>query len=145
VEIGIGGGVDMSAPSSSSSDDLEKKISDVIRVEGGIIAFSMVALGFLLSAISSFNQTNIGLFQIGMIKKLCSYVPIAPTFSYSVSIVLLDVACLSTGLFSRLIRSEHRKLKLDLIVVSVFCVLTSLGLFAYVIWTLQFAFYYPTC
>lgn len=49
-----------------NSDDLEKIISDVIRVEGGIIGFSMVALGFVLNAISSFNQTNIGLLQIAV-------------------------------------------------------------------------------
>jgi uncharacterized membrane protein YuzA (DUF378 family) len=135
----------MSAPPSSSSDDLEKKISDVIRVEGGIIAFSMVALGFLLNAISSFNQTNIGLKQIGMITKLCGYVPIAPTFQYFVFIVLADVASLSTGLFSRIIPSKYSKWKLDLIVTSVFCLLISLGIFTYMIWRLQFAFYYPPC
>lgn len=134
----------MSVPPSSSSDVLEKTISDVIRVEASIIAFSMVALGFVLSAISSFNQTNIGLQQIG-IGKLCQYVPIAPTFQYFVVIVLLDVACLSTGLLSRIIRSEHFKLKRDLMHVSVFFVLASLGMFAYVIWWLQFAFYYIPC
>jgi hypothetical protein len=135
----------MSAPPSSSSDDLEKTISDVIRVEGAIIGFTMVALGFAVNAISSFNQTNIALLQAGMIKKLCSYVPIAPTFQYFVIIVLLDVACLSTGLLSRIIRSERFKLKRDLMHVSIFFVLVSLVMFAFVIWWLQFAFYYPQC
>jgi len=134
----------MSAPPSSSSDDLEKRINDIIRVEGGIIAFCMVALGFLLSAISSFNQTNIGLAQIGLIK-LCGYIPLASTFQYFVLMVIADVACLSAGLSSKIIDGKYRLWKESLLVVSVGCLILGLALFLPSVWDLRNAFFYASC
>lgn len=110
MEIGIGD-VKMPAPPSSSSDDLEKRIGDVLRVEVGIVTISMVALGILVNAISSFNQTNIGLAQVGIIPKLCQYIPLAPTFRNFIFIVMADVGSLSIGLFSRIITGKQAKRK----------------------------------
>jgi hypothetical protein len=38
---------------SEFSDDFDRKIRDVVQVEGGIIAFSLLALGLVLNAIST--------------------------------------------------------------------------------------------
>lgn len=134
----------MSSSPSSHSDSLEKTIKDVLYVEGGIIAFCMVALGFLLSAISSFNQTNIGLAQIGLIR-LCQYVPLAPTFQNFAIIVIVDVVCLSAGLFSRMAGREYHRLRGNLLALNVCLLVFSVAFFAWVVWSTQAAFYYVYC
>jgi len=131
----------MSARPSPSSDDFEKRISDVVRVEGSIIGVSMVALGFLVSAISSFNQTNIGLAQVGMIR-LCQYIPLAPTFQYFVFMVVFDVVSLCTGLFSIIITGRW---KYRFVVTSVACLILGLAFFVSAIWDLRNAFFYSSC
>jgi 4-amino-4-deoxy-L-arabinose transferase-like glycosyltransferase len=128
----------------STTDDLEKTVSDVINVEGTMIAFTMVAMGFVLSAISSFNQTNIGLVQIGM-GKLCEYVPIAPTFQFFIYMVIADTVSLSTGLFARLAAKEQIKPKRRLLDASVWFLILGLGFFAMAVTLLGRAFYYPPC
>ncbi|MGA2238901.1 MAG: hypothetical protein ABSG74_06805 [Candidatus Bathyarchaeia archaeon] len=128
----------------SISDDLEKTISDIIHVEAGVASVSMVALGVLISAINSFNQTNIGLAQSGMIK-LCQYIPLAPTFRLFVLIVVADVVSLSAGLFARIIDKEPAKWRSRLINASVCFLVLSLVFFAIAVLGLANAFYYYSC
>lgn len=139
------GDTEMPATASSNSDDLEKRVSDIVRVEGSIVGVSMVALGFLVSAITSFNQTNIGLKQVGMIPKLCQYIPLAPTFQYFVLMVIFDVVCLSTGLFSIIITGRYAQWKYRLVVTSIACLILGLTFFVLAVWGLRNAFFYASC
>jgi hypothetical protein len=125
----------------SNSDDFEKRINDIIRAETGIIAFCMVALGFLLSAISSFNQTNIGLDQIGLIK-LCEYIPLAPTFQYFVFMVTTDIVSLSAILTSKIIPARYRWWREVFVVVCIASLIIGLAFFLSAIWGLVNAFFY---
>jgi hypothetical protein len=90
----------MSPSPSSGSDDLEKKISDVIRMESNIIAFSILALGFLLSAISAFNQISFESAKIG--NPFYGSIPLGPTILNSTFMIVVDAVSLSTGLFGRI-------------------------------------------
>jgi hypothetical protein len=105
----------------------------------------MVALSILISAITSFSQTNIGLAQVGMLTKLCQYIPLAPTFRNFIFIAVADVGSLPTGLFSRIVTGRYAKSKHNLITVSVLCLILDLVFFAKAVLDLQFAFFYYQC
>ena len=130
----------MSSPPPQNPDDLEKTITDVMRVESNIIAFSMLALAVLLTAISIFNQTNFELARVQ--NRLYGFIPLGPTMQYFVLIIVADVISLFTGLVSRILPGRHPGWKFDLITVSVFSLIVGLVFFTLAVWSLRNAFFY---
>jgi archaellum biogenesis protein FlaJ (TadC family) len=130
-----------SPPTTKNSDDLEKKVKDVVKVEGSIIAFSLLALGLVLNAISTYDQLNFALAQVPG-GRFFGFIPLGPIMQTFTVIVLFDVACLSTGLVSRIAPGKHYDLKYGLIVFSVCSLVIGLVLFTWAVWSLRLAFFY---
>jgi hypothetical protein len=141
-DFSLWGRCGLSSSTSSDLDRFEKEISDVIRVEGTVIAFTVVALGFLVSAISSFNQLNIGLAQISGSKMVCEYIPLGPTFLLSGFIIIADAASLCAGLFAKVLDRADYRWRYRLLIASIVLLALGLGIFVTTVWNLRNAFFY---
>jgi len=124
-----------------TEQDLDRMIRDVVQVEAGIIAFSLVAFGLLLNAISTYNQINFGIAQVPG-GRFYGYIPLGPTMLNFTFIAICDALSLSTGLISRIAPRKYSKLKSNLLLFSVCFLILSLVFFTWTVWSARFAFFY---
>ncbi len=125
----------------NETTDFERKMIDVVKVEGTIIAFSLVAFGLLLNMISAFNQLNFELAQLPN-GKFYGYVPLGPTMVYFTVMVACYVGSLSTGLISIIVPKKNSNARSVLIITSIAFITIGLFWFTWALWSLRLAFFY---